>query len=140
MTRKQTRSKRCPCIPKGRKRRARDRADAAIRRLSLEGERGQQAQAASSSGGARGQRRVRRSLREDRDDPPLMAPPYRSLAQITRKAPHARRGCARIASIEPESGTPVLSSVGNPDLLCFSEVFSSESRFTGDGSSPSALG
>jgi len=62
---------------------------------------------------------------------------------------HARRACARIASIESESGTRVLCGAVESDSLDFGEVFPStpfraiatESRpprSSGDGSSPTA--
>ncbi len=74
---------------------------------------------------------------------------HRSLAQITRMAPHARRACARIASIESESGTRILCGAVESDSLGFGEVLPStpfrgiatESRpprSSGRGSSPTA--
>jgi hypothetical protein len=95
-----------------------------------------------------GERRRNRGGRQLRG-PPLIALAHRSVAQITRMAPHARRACARIASIESESRTRVLSRVLNPDSLRFSEVFrsapfraiateSSKPRCSGDGSIPTA--
>jgi hypothetical protein len=79
----------------------------------------------------------------------LSALTHRSLAQITRMAPHARGACASIASMESQSATRVPSGAVNPDSLRFSAVFrwapcraiateSSEPRCSGDGSSPTA--
>jgi hypothetical protein len=80
---------------------------------------------------------------------PLIAPAHHSIAQITRMAPHARRTCARIASVESESGTRVRSRGVKSDLLPFSEVSPStpfgvianesrDPRCFKDGSSPTA--
>ena len=95
-----------------------------------------------------GERHRNRGDRQLRS-PPLIVLTHRSRAQITRMAPHARRACARIASIESESGTRVPSRAVNPYSLRFSEVFqsalfraiatkSSKPRCSGDGSIPTA--
>jgi hypothetical protein len=105
--------------------------------------------AARSLGGHRMFERRRNTSGRQPKSPLLVALAHHSLAQITRMAPHARRACARIASIESKPGTPVLSRIVKSDSLGFSKVFplrpfdaiaaeSCERRCSKDGSSPTA--